>query len=145
MRFLVDEKIIIPELSSLFENLVKRICDFSEPLFKDVIYQRVHGDAHKGNIKRLNEVLIRALIDYFKIPIICSRTYNEIDKDYYHNMVKYGNAGMRLQANMKLLMNDKYHFLDFLFAYMEAYRAHYSEEAKTIDDLKEFAKILKKG
>ncbi len=62
MRFLVDEKIIIPELSSLFENLVKRICDFSEPLFKDVTYQRVHGDAHKGNILIRDEIF--SLIDF---------------------------------------------------------------------------------
>lgn len=102
-------------------------------------------DAHKTNIKRLNEVLIRALIDYFKIPVICGKYYNEIDDNYYDNLSKYGNAGIRLQENMKLLMNDKYRFLDFVFSYMAVYRVHYSEEAKTIDELKEFTKILKKG
>lgn len=50
MRYLIDQKVIIPELEPVFSSLVERICAIIEPLFSESRYQRVHGDAHFGNL-----------------------------------------------------------------------------------------------
>ena len=68
-----------------------------------------------------------------------------INENLYENIAKYGNAGKRLQNNIDLIINDKYRFLEFLFAFMEVYQIHYSEEMKSLKELKEMTKVLKKG
>ena len=50
MNYLLSENIITPELVSLFKSLVEQICEISQPLFNQFPVQRVHGDAHLGNI-----------------------------------------------------------------------------------------------
>ena len=38
------------EYKAQYESIVKSILEMSKPLFKDINYQRIHGDCHHGNI-----------------------------------------------------------------------------------------------
>ena len=103
------------------------------------------GDASKINMRRLNSSTISAIVEYLEIPITYSKYYNKINDDkFYDNMAKYGSSGKRLQENIQLLMNDKYRFIGLLYAFMDTYREYASKEAKTLEDVKELVKVLKK-
>ena len=111
----------------------------------DTTEWKISDDAHKLNMRRLNSSTIGAFVEYLEISIKYSKYYNEIDDNFYNNMAKYGKEGKRLQDNMKLLMNDKYRFIELLYAFMGTYREYASQDAKTLKDVKELTKVLKKG
>ncbi len=50
LDFLLQNKSLPPHLEQRFADVVRRICDSSEPLFDSCSYQRVHGDCHLGNL-----------------------------------------------------------------------------------------------
>lgn len=49
LEYLLSKDIIPLEYRSNYETTVRKICSMSEPLFKDIKFQRVHGDCHHGN------------------------------------------------------------------------------------------------
>ena len=49
-NFLLENKIIPHEIETRYSDLVKTICEISEPWFEVVPKQRIHGDCHLGNI-----------------------------------------------------------------------------------------------
>ena len=97
------------------------------------------------NIYRFDLSLTDTIINYAKIMNYDKQGRYETNENLYKNIAKYGNAGKRLQNNIDLIINDKYRFLEFLFAFMEVYQIHYSEEMKSLKELKEMTKVLKKG
>lgn len=99
----------------------------------------------KYDIKRFNYALISAVSNNIKMPIIFSKYYNKIDDAFYKNMAKYGNAGKRLQESMNFILNDRFNFLRMMYAFMETYRIHFGQDPKTLGEIKEFVKVLKKG
>jgi Ser/Thr protein kinase RdoA (MazF antagonist) len=50
MRFLYDQGFLPEEMKDSYKRLVESICAIVEPWFKEVDYQRIHGDCHFGNI-----------------------------------------------------------------------------------------------
>ena len=111
----------------------------------DTTEWQIKDNSMKMNVLRFNSSLIGVMVDNLTIPVIYNKYYSNIDKTFYKRMAKYGNAGIRLQKNMNLLMNGRYCFLDLMFAYMDVYRIHYGKDAKTLEDIKEMTKVLKKG
>ncbi len=97
------------------------------------------------NLARFNMALISVINDYLEIPVVYSVSYNKIDQDFYQNMAKFGNPGLRLQACMTLIMNNRFDFLRLLYALMDGYRVYSKQDAKTLGDVKEFVKVLRKG
>ena len=111
----------------------------------DTTEWQIVDNALKLNIHRFNSSLIGEVVDYSDIPVVYSKYYNRIDNRFYENMAKFGKSGLKLQENMKLLMNNQFNFLNLLYAYMEIYRIYASREAETLEDIKELTKVLKKG
>ena len=99
----------------------------------------------KKNIFRFNSSLVSEIIDYAEIPIKYSKYYNRIDDTFLNNMAKYGDVGKRLKDNMDKLMYGEYYFLELIFAYMDLYQKHFGREMKTLKDMDEMTKVLKKG
>ena len=97
------------------------------------------------NVYLFNLSLIDVIVDYLKMPVTYSKYYSKIDDTFYKNIGKYGKAGKRLQENLTLLMNEKYNFLNMLFAYMDMYRIYCGDDIIKLKDMKEFTKVLKKG
>ncbi len=50
VQYLIDSEVLPPEIRQQYRAVVEQICAFSEPLFKEVRPQRIHGDCHFGNI-----------------------------------------------------------------------------------------------
>lgn len=101
--------------------------------------------ALRHNLYYFNMSLLDALIEYAEIPIIYSKYYNKLDDSFLNNVEKYGKSGNSLKENIFMIMSNRYHFIKFLIAYMDIYRIHYGSDAKTLEDIKEFTKVLKKG
>ena len=99
----------------------------------------------KKNMYYFNMSLIDAIVIYLDMPVIYSKFYNKIDNTFLNNVEKYGSAGDRLKESIYAIMSNKYNFLRLLYAYMDTYRIHYGEDAKTLKDVNEFTKVLKKG
>lgn len=97
------------------------------------------------NIRRFNSSLLAVIVDEYEIPIIRSKYYSKIDKNFYSNIAKYGKCGQRLQHVMELLLNNENYFLDFIFAFQDVYRIHYGEELEKLKEMHEMTKVLKKG
>lgn len=50
LDFLLEEEVITAEYEESYCQIVEEICDMAEPLFERCDKQRVHGDAHLGNL-----------------------------------------------------------------------------------------------
>ena len=111
----------------------------------DTTEWEIKKDSLRNNVHRLNISLIDALVEYLELPVIYSKYFSRIDENFYNNMAKFGPAGKNLQENMTLLMYNKYHFFKLMSAYMDAYRVYSGNEAKTLGDVEEFVKVLKKS
>lgn len=50
LRYLLDAKLVHPELRDVFEELCAGLLSEIEPLFEGIPLRRIHGDCHRGNI-----------------------------------------------------------------------------------------------
>ncbi len=50
LRYLLDAKVVPDEFRPHFTHVVESICRTVEPWFSNVPLQRIHGDAHLGNL-----------------------------------------------------------------------------------------------
>ncbi len=62
MDFLLDQKFIPSHLELSFKNVLEGIYNLSKDQFKNIHFQRIHGDCHLGNILRRGDVF--HLIDF---------------------------------------------------------------------------------
>lgn len=111
----------------------------------DTTEWKIVDDAHLINLHRFNSSLISEIVEFAETPISYSKYYSKIDDDFYNNMVKFGKAGKELQDSMKLLMHNRFNFQKLIYAYMDMYRTYSGKDAKTLEDVKELTKVLKKG
>ena len=50
LQYLLDSRAIPAEIEATYSDVVKKICDLSEPMFAAAESQRIHGDCHFGNL-----------------------------------------------------------------------------------------------
>ena len=50
LAWMLEHQIIPAEFKNQYSDIVLRICEFLEPLFRTHSNQRIHGDAHLGNL-----------------------------------------------------------------------------------------------
>lgn len=50
LNYLLQANLIPENIRDSYKDLVNSICDLTEPWFEKATYQRVHGDAHFGNL-----------------------------------------------------------------------------------------------
>lgn len=50
LRYILEEKLLPPEHQRPYRDLVEALCKHTEPWFAKTPIQRVHGDAHLGNL-----------------------------------------------------------------------------------------------
>jgi Ser/Thr protein kinase RdoA (MazF antagonist) len=62
LAFLLDQKIIPAHTELLYKTTLEQIYTQISPLFKNIQYQRIHGDCHLGNILRRGDTF--HLIDF---------------------------------------------------------------------------------
>ncbi len=62
LAFLLDQKIIPSHVEFTYKTTLEQIYTKINPLFKNIHYQRIHGDCHLGNILRRGETF--HLIDF---------------------------------------------------------------------------------
>ena len=111
----------------------------------DTTEWRIEDNALRKNLYNLNLSLIDTFVERLDIPVTFSRYYSKVDDTYYKSLEKYGSAGKKMQNNIDILMRNKFHFMNLLYAYMEVYRVYASSDAIKLKDLNEFTKVLKKG
>ncbi len=97
------------------------------------------------NIYKFKTSLINLIFEYIDIPIIYRYEYPMIDGIIRENAYKYGLVGQRYFKVLSNVINNKCSFQELLFAYMSLYEKIYNTELKTLNDVKEMTKILKKG
>lgn len=103
------------------------------------------NNSSKENIDRFNLALIDTIIDVCEIPIRHSKFYNNIDSNFYNNLNKFGRPGECLQNVLKGIINHEYDFLWMIYSIVDIYYKYYGTDLKTIQDIKEITKVLKKG
>ena len=127
--------------------------------FVNILYSNINGfhiidttdwlyadNSFQTNLYNFNESLVRSIIKYNELTVdLIVGFLNEIDDVFYHNLARYGNAGKDLQKNFDLIKINKYNFLNLIFSYCELYRQYYGINMKTLKDMKEITKVLKKG
>ena len=114
------------------------IIDTTEWFFSD--------NSLKMNIHKFNSSLIEALlIEYLGIRIVFSKYYGAVDETYIKNIGKFGPAGQKLNNYIELLLHNSCNFMGILTSYMDAYRVYSGTDAKTLKDINEFTKVLKKS
>ena len=95
------------------------------------------------NINTLNRIVTNTVIKKLEIPE--NNIFNKTSRMFYRNLNKFGNPGQRLKDNLRLILHDQYNFIDFITFLNDAYRVYSSTDAKTLGDVKEFVKVIKKG
>lgn len=50
LEYLVENKLITPNLEDQYRKLVEEICKMATPAFDKLEVQRIHGDCHRGNV-----------------------------------------------------------------------------------------------
>ncbi len=105
----------------------------------------VSKDMYKVNLSNFNLGLIKEIFEYFSIPVIYGNVTNYIDQRILDNISKYGDAGKRLQDGIKNIIYRNYNFLKIMYGLIDSYRVYSKTDPKTLGDVKEFVKELKKG
>jgi len=62
LDFLLDQKIMPSHLESSYKSVLEQIYTLTKDRFKNISYQRIHGDCHLGNIIKRGDVFY--LIDF---------------------------------------------------------------------------------
>ena len=97
------------------------------------------------NIYKFKSSLVNIILEYIDMPIIYRYDYPMIDGIIQENALKYGSVGQRYFKVLNDIVNNKCSFQELLFAYMSLYQKMYNRDLKTMNDVKEMTKILKKG
>ena len=92
-----------------------------------------------------DDAVVRKIIGFLDIPVDYHNNHSSIDEKFANNCMKYGDLGNNFLNALELNLNRKYRFLDLMYLYKELYEKHYGEELKTLDDVKKYTKVLKKG
>lgn len=50
LQYLADSKAVPDDLQQRYQDLGAQLCEIAQPLFKNVRFQRIHGDCHIGNL-----------------------------------------------------------------------------------------------
>ena len=112
----------------------------------DTTEWQMADNAIKANLYRLNSSLVNIVFRYLNIPIKYSKYYSKIDEVLMNNINNYGVPGIKLKKEIFNIINDVHvDFLELMFAYMDMYRIYSCSDAKRLEDIKEFTKVLKKG
>ncbi len=97
------------------------------------------------NLSKFNVSLIGEIFEYTDISIIYGRFANTVDHRIKEMASKFGTAGERLKESLKLIEYRKYNFIKFIEALMYCYRIYSGNDPKTLGEIKEFVKVMKKG
>ena len=159
----INNGVIINFMINSYEKVIEDLFLYSNINMKDLCYVNILYSNRNGfhiidttewifedNCMKKNKYffdlsIINILNEYLLIPYCQHGGVLKIDNDFLNNMNKYGHAGIKLADNFILIDENKYDFLSFIFAYLDVYRIHYGEDAKTLKDVKELTKVLKKG
>ena len=100
------------------------------------------GDNSKINKERINRSLFNHVID----EILEITPMNITDLEIYQNLKKYGNIGLELYKVLFLsIMEDEHHLIEMLELYCEVFKNSDFGPIKTLGDIENYTKILKKG
>ena len=61
LKFIIDNGLLPTELRHEYVKTFEKILELSEPPLKKLAYQRIHGDAHLGNLLSVDESFFRGL------------------------------------------------------------------------------------
>ena len=93
-----------------------------------------------NNIRLFDYSLICVIFDQILIP-----GSSILRTVFPNNVLKYGKDGQEfIKLKKKCLIEREYHFLEMMEAYNRMYKIHYSMDLKTIDNMKNYTKLLKK-
>ena len=106
----------------------------------DVTEWKYDNNQVDNNIRMLDYSLIGVLFEQITIPGI-----SIMKTDFVKNALKYGASGREFIRIIECNLLKDYHFIEMINAYKEMYKIHYNRELKTIDGMKNYTKILKKG
>ena len=99
-------------------------------------------DNNPINKERLNRSLSNVLYD----DILGITPINITDLNIYCNLKKYGKLGLDLYKILfSSIMDDEHHFIEMLELYREIFKNGDLGPVKTIKDIENYTKILKKG
>ena len=147
-----------------FELVVSDIMTYSNVLMRDlckvnILYSESDGfhiidttewelnkfDNYFDNVGRLSLHVIRCILDYIDLSEINYYNYPMIDRRIKEFSDKFGKVGQDFYKVLFSTFHDKYNFYRFMYAYQTLYQKYYGEELKTLNDMKEFTKVIKKG
>lgn len=97
------------------------------------------------NLSKFNLTLIGEIFEYTNMPIVYGMYANTIDYQIKEMTKKFGTAGERLRESLRLIEYRKYNFIKFIYALIDCYRIYSGNDPKTLGEVKEFVKVLKKG
>lgn len=112
----------------------------------DVTEWTYKSDSSNINIYYFNRTLFRSICDFIGLPTFYHDFINtKITYNILYNEVDYGNLGKEFYNLIECNLMDDYHIVEFLEAYRAMYQIYYDREMKTLNQMKNYTKILKKG
>ena len=103
------------------------------------------SDNNRDNIGRFSSSIIKSLLDYLDLNAINYYNYPMIDQKIKEFISKFGDAGKEFYRVIFNCMQERFNFIRFINAYMNLYQKYYSTDLKTLSDMKELTKVIKKG
>ena len=98
-----------------------------------------------NNVRQFNIALLDTVFQYLGIDYKQSRFYNRIDEELCRNLNKFGVYGKKINDQLILFVHGEIDFLGILFSFMDLYQNYCGQDMRTLKDMQEITKVLKKG
>ena len=97
------------------------------------------------NTKRFNETIINYLFEYVEMPVSYRGDYPVFDETFKRNTQRFGYLGQELFNIIECNAHETYDIKELLCAYKALFQYYRDKDLKTLSDVKELTKVLKKG
>ena len=153
----------IKPLIENYEYVINDLMTFSNLIMNDLcgvntLYSQKNGfyiidttewelgkNTSKANIYRFNLLVVNEIFRYIDMPIAYNGHFYLNNPNICKNCIKFGNVGINFYKLLIENVENRYNFIDFIYAYIALYRKYCNQEMKTFKEMDEFTKVLKKG
>ena len=162
--YVVFDDVIINSFLKNYDIAIKDISKYPNILMNDLCSVNILYSDNKGfhiidtsewklfdrntsyrNTKRFNEQIISSLFEYVEMPVNYRGDYPIFDEKFKENTLRFGYLGKELFNIIECNAHETYDIKELLYAYKALYESYRDKEIKTLSDVKELTKKLKKG
>ena len=106
---------------------------------------RLGQNTYRINKFSFDNAIVKKIVEFIDIPVNYRGSYAVLDDSFVNNCDKFGKVGNDFIDIFEMNLNNKYRLIDLMYLYKELYEKYYGEQLRTLDDVKKYTKVLKKG